>query len=192
VDGLLEAAVGRKLADHGDQRAVRGDARALGVELAVVNGGRGEGCAGDAEGLIDDEAELRGAEEGAGEGVVPEHAARVERARQAQRRVVARDEAGQPVIVGEMRVQDVEAVTVHQGVDGADAAHERHRVLRFPDDRMGEVVVADLRLQLVAADVGVMGVVTGGAQRLHFREGRCGGARPAVSGSKMEDAQDLL
>ena len=106
--------------------------------------------------------------------------------------MIAHGQARQPVVVGEVRVQDVEAVRVHEPVDGVHAAHERGRVLRLLDDGMGEGVMPDLRLQFVAADVRVMHVVARGAQRFHFRECRRGGARPAVSGGEMEDAQDLL
>ena len=102
--------------------------------------------------------------------------------------MIAGDEAGQPVVVGEVRVEDVEAVLVHEALDGVDAAHERHRVLRPLDDGMREVVMPDLRLQLVAADVGVVRVDPRRAQGLDFGERRCGGAGPAVSGGEMEDS----
>jgi uncharacterized protein YbaR (Trm112 family) len=53
---------------------------------------------------------------------------------------------------------------------------------------VGEGDVAQLRLELVSADVRVVRVEAGGAQRLHFGKRRGRGAGPAISGCKVQDA----
>ncbi len=48
-----------------------------------------------------------------------EHAARVERAAEADAGVIADDEAGQPVVVREVRVDDVESVLAHEALEAS-------------------------------------------------------------------------
>ena len=63
-------------------------------------------------------------------------------------------------------------------------------LLRLLDDRMRKVVMPDLRLQLVAADVGVVGVLPCRAQGLDFGKCRSGRSGPAVSRGKMKNSHE--
>jgi hypothetical protein len=139
-----------------------------------------------AEFVVDGEEEIRASEERTGEGIAAENAARVKRARHDEL-VIARDHAREPVIVGEVGVQDVEAVPANHCVDGVDGAHERERVLCFLDERMREVVASDLRLQFVSADIRVVRVHARRAERIDLGECRRGRAGPPISGGQMQD-----
>ena len=85
------------------------------------------------------------------------------------------------MVVRQMRVNDIEAVVLDEPFQPFDRPAERERILRLLDQRMRKVVVSDLRLQLVPADVRVMRVVARGAQRLDFGECGRGGTGPAIS-----------
>ena len=89
-------------------------------------------------------------------------------------------------------MDDVEAVMRDQPVERFEGPAERERILRLLDDRMRKVVMRELRLQLVAADVCVMRVLAGRAQRLHFGKCGCRRAGPAVSRGEMKDPHGLI
>jgi hypothetical protein len=91
-----------------------------------------------------------------------------------------------------MRVHDVESVMIEEMLDRAYAAQKRKGILRSCDQRMREIEVSDLRLQLVAADVRVVRIDARGAQGLDLRERRCGSSRPAVSGGEVEDFHSVF
>ena len=98
-----------------------------------------------------------------------------------------RDETRQPVIVREVRVDEIEAMMLNQPAESIDRAQKRDRILRLVDDRMGEIVMRELRLQLVTADVRIMRIDPRRAQRLDFGERRRGCSGPAIGRREMQD-----
>src|SRR5437588_6811650 len=96
------------------------------------------------------------------------------------------------MVVGQMRVHDIEAVMVEQSLDCAHRRRERERVLRFGDDWMREIESADLAFELVSADVRIVGILARLAQRAYLGERRRSGTRPAIAGRKMENFHALL
>src|SRR5438445_4161910 len=91
------------------------------------------------------------------------------------------------MVVGQMRVDDVESVMIEEALDGSGRAEKRKRILRFLDDRMREVELPYLRLELVTADVGVVRIDTCFTKRRHLRECRSRRASPAIAGREVED-----
>jgi len=91
-----------------------------------------------------------------------------------------------------MCMDDVDRVIRDQCVDRANRARERQRVLRLLDDRMRELTAREFRLEFVSADVRVVRLDAGIAQRTHFRERGRRRSRPAVSGGEMENSHVLV
>ena len=194
----LEAAVLRKLADRGDDFRIRREAvpfarvRTVGSELLSIDRrwceerlpvSNGSGVPQRVAGHAD---ESRTGDERSGERIGTQHAPAVKCARQANV-PIGRDRARQPMVIRQMRVHDVEAVMSDQPVESAGTPQEGEWILRLGDDRMREVEPANLRLELVSADVGEVRIHAGLAQRSHLSEGRSGRARPSVAGGDVED-----
>lgn len=203
VQSLFEAAAKGDLADDRDDRLILADAvqragvRSIRSELPVIERRRGEGrhafleCGCVAKVVVDDEEQIGAVDEGAREEVGAQNATRVKGAGQPHL-VIARQKAGQPMVVGEVRVDDVESVAGHDPLEGLGRPMEGHRVLGFLDERMGEVAVGELCLQLVSADIGVVGIHAGEAQCLDFGKGWRRGAGPSISRGEVEDFQLII
>ena len=111
----------------------------------------------------------------------------MERPRHAHAFLIARREARQPVVVGQMSVNDVEAMVIEESLDRFQTAEERPRVLRPGDDGVREADPCQLCLELVAADVRVVRVDARVAQRRRLRERRRRRAGPAIGRGEVED-----
>jgi len=194
----LEPAVLRELADRGDQPRSTADpvyvayVRTLGIELALIQRGRSEHGVRSPDGLglsesvVDDTNGVAAPDQRPREWVGAKDASRMERANQLGWSVMHRN-AGQPVVVRQVSVHDVEAMPFDQLLENSGGPQKRDGVLRSGNDGMGKVVVPELRVQLVAANVGEMRVDASLPQCLDLREGwRCGPG-PAISGRQVEN-----
>lgn len=95
--------------------------------------------------------------------------------------------ARQPVVIREMSVEKIELMLVDESSNGSHAAPEGGWILRPLDDGVREVELADLRLEFVTADIGVVRFDSPFAECLDFRKGGSGRAGPTISGGEVED-----
>lgn len=200
AESILEAAAGGELSDDGNELLVRprivlAEARAFRVKLAEVERWwceRSESVrkqARVAEGLVDDEDQIGSTEQMAREGIVAQNPAGVKRPRDPDPAAPS-DGERDPVVIGEVGVEDVEPMRLDQPADGRNAPAECERILRLLDDGVRVRECADLRLETVAADIGVGGIDAGFAKSLDFGEGRCRSSGPAVPRGEMKDVHD--
>src|SRR5205814_6768160 len=138
------------------------------------------------ERVVDDADAGRAGDQPSRERIAAQHAPRMKRPHDGAPRSPHR-ELRQPMVVSEVGVDDVEAVMVDEPAERIDRAGKGERVLRSGDDGVREIVMPDLLLQLVTADVGVMRVDARLAKRLGFGERRSGSAGPSVAGSEVKN-----